>query len=96
VNAVCIDQSNAEEKGGQVSIMADIYKQSRETQVWLGEETGSAPSLRDLPLIDKIQISLLARERGLEVGFRSSGNPLAHHLRDITIYEEKTRRILQN
>ncbi|KAH0537545.1 hypothetical protein FGG08_005680 [Glutinoglossum americanum] len=37
VDALCIDQTNVEEKSHQVGLMGDIYKTARETVIWLGE-----------------------------------------------------------
>ena len=37
VDAVCIDQSNAEEKDFQIPLMRDIYSQARRSLIWLGE-----------------------------------------------------------
>lgn len=36
-DAVCINQGNTEERGTQVNIMADIYREAVEVLVWLGE-----------------------------------------------------------
>ena len=37
VDAICINQSNVLERGHQVSIMADIYRNATRTIVWLGD-----------------------------------------------------------
>ena len=39
VDAICIDQSNVEERNQQVTMMGDIYSTAREVRVWLGEGT---------------------------------------------------------
>ncbi|KAK3114122.1 hypothetical protein LTR53_007868 [Teratosphaeriaceae sp. CCFEE 6253] len=39
IDAVCIDQANAAEKGDQVSRMRDVYQRADRVYVWLGEET---------------------------------------------------------
>jgi hypothetical protein len=36
IDAVCINQSNVDEKNHQVRLMRDIYNRSTETRVWLG------------------------------------------------------------
>lgn len=36
IDQICIDQSNVEERGHQVAMMADIYKCAKETWIWLG------------------------------------------------------------
>ena len=38
-DAICIDQSNNEEKASQVSLMGEIYKQANRVMVYLGEGT---------------------------------------------------------
>ena len=45
IDAICIDQSNVEERGQQVSIMGDVYKQAMTVLVWLGEYP--KPSITD-------------------------------------------------
>ncbi|KAK3116265.1 hypothetical protein LTR53_003569 [Teratosphaeriaceae sp. CCFEE 6253] len=37
VDAVCIDQTNDEEKSHQITLMGDIYRHAASTLVWLGE-----------------------------------------------------------
>ncbi|PPJ61083.1 hypothetical protein CBER1_07402 [Cercospora berteroae] len=37
IDAICIDQSNNEEKGSQVSFMSDIYRKGSTNVVWLGD-----------------------------------------------------------
>ncbi|KAK5685578.1 hypothetical protein LTS10_003659 [Elasticomyces elasticus] len=36
VDALCIDQSNDAEKGTQVAMMGDIYRNARQVDIWLG------------------------------------------------------------
>ena len=36
IDQICIDQSNLEERGHQVAMMADIYRGAEETWIWLG------------------------------------------------------------
>ncbi|KAN0089922.1 HET domain containing protein [Hyaloscypha variabilis] len=38
VDAICIDQENSEEKGKQVALMGDIYKNAERTVAWLGPD----------------------------------------------------------
>jgi hypothetical protein len=42
IDAICINQSDAEEKEGQVRMMKQIYEKSKGTQVWLGPATGDS------------------------------------------------------
>ncbi|KAF2872313.1 heterokaryon incompatibility protein-domain-containing protein, partial [Massariosphaeria phaeospora] len=37
IDAICLDQLNAEEKAVQVALMGDIYRQARTVHVWLGD-----------------------------------------------------------
>ncbi|KAF2445830.1 hypothetical protein P171DRAFT_358981 [Karstenula rhodostoma CBS 690.94] len=39
VDALCINQSDVSERTRQVKLMGDIYRNSRETVIWLGEST---------------------------------------------------------
>ncbi|KAL3427255.1 Heterokaryon incompatibility protein 6, OR allele 6 [Phlyctema vagabunda] len=48
-DAICIDQSNADEKSKQVNMMRDVYRQARRVLVWLGEE-GEGEKVK--PLVD--------------------------------------------
>lgn len=44
-DAICIDQTNVEERSSQVNLMADIYRSAEKVLIWLGEEdehTGTA------------------------------------------------------
>ena len=48
IDAICINQSNNEEKAEQVSMMQDIYGLAKETMVWLGptsKDSGKALAL---------------------------------------------------
>ena len=38
IDQICIDQSNTEERGHQVAMMADIYRHAILVQVWLGSD----------------------------------------------------------
>ena len=38
IDQICINQSNLEERGQQVQLMAEIYKHAAEVIVWLGDE----------------------------------------------------------
>lgn len=42
VDAICIDQSNATEKGHQVAQMGKIYKNAQSVAIWLGKEECNA------------------------------------------------------
>ncbi|XTI82840.1 HET-domain-containing protein [Cenococcum geophilum] len=41
VDAICIDQSNVEEKNRQLGLMARIYRQAKEAHIWFGHFTQS-------------------------------------------------------
>ena len=38
IDAICINQSNREEREKQVAIMGDVYKNATRTLVWLGQD----------------------------------------------------------
>jgi len=38
-DAICIDQSNIDERSRQVEFMADVYKEAQNVLIWLGEES---------------------------------------------------------
>lgn len=42
VDAVCIDQSNTQEKQYQIPLMGDIYARATTAYIWLGDETASS------------------------------------------------------
>jgi Heterokaryon incompatibility protein (HET) len=42
IDAICIDQSNAEERNHQVNMMCEIYEKASHVLVWLGKEDESA------------------------------------------------------
>ncbi|OAG08698.1 HET-domain-containing protein [Paraphaeosphaeria sporulosa] len=48
VDQVCIDQSNGDEKGDQVLLMADVYSKAQQTLVWLGPAADRSDELMDL------------------------------------------------
>ncbi|KAH8892685.1 HET-domain-containing protein [Thozetella sp. PMI_491] len=49
IDQLCIDQDSVDEKGLQVALMADIYRSSRRTVVWLGaSDSVDEALLRDL------------------------------------------------
>ena len=46
VDAICIDQSNADERARQVSIMGQIYMSAKETIAWLGQDESGAEDVQ--------------------------------------------------
>ncbi|KAK1829418.1 heterokaryon incompatibility protein-domain-containing protein [Podospora conica] len=42
IDSVCIDQTSLEERNQQVALMADIYKSSSQTIIWLGDKDEDA------------------------------------------------------
>ncbi|KAN0102679.1 heterokaryon incompatibility protein 6,OR allele [Hyaloscypha variabilis] len=45
IDAICIDQNNDTDKGEQISIMADIYRNAKQVTIWLGPEENGALAL---------------------------------------------------
>lgn len=49
IDALCINQDDIEERGSQVLIMADIYRNATLTNIWLGkDDTGLAAALKSV------------------------------------------------
>lgn len=46
IDAICIQQSNNDEKSWQIQLMKDIYEKATTTVVWLGEDPESAEVMR--------------------------------------------------
>lgn len=42
IDAICIDQNSDVDKGEQISIMADIYRNAKQVTIWLGPEENGA------------------------------------------------------
>jgi len=40
IDAICIDQSNVEERGSQVQQMRRIFEEAAPTVIWLGDGSG--------------------------------------------------------
>lgn len=54
IDAICINQDDVEERGAQVAIMADIYRNAAQTVIWLGpSESHSRQALRTLALLSE-------------------------------------------
>jgi Heterokaryon incompatibility protein (HET) len=75
IDAVCIDQSNIEERGAQVQMMAKIYSGAARVIVWLGQEDEDAQEASALldeyvPVIQKIADVQVATDptRAIEAG----------------------------
>ena len=45
VDAICIDQSSAQERSAQVAIMGKIFQQAREVFIWLGADASGCAAL---------------------------------------------------
>jgi len=61
VDAVCIDQSNIEERNHQVKLMNSIYKNAKIVFMWLGEEADSSDLAMDILSLCENQIVQGAR-----------------------------------
>jgi hypothetical protein len=48
IDAICINQQDDAEKGGQVQMMADIYAGASKVVIWLGEPKNAGPAIRTL------------------------------------------------
>lgn len=54
VDAICINQEDVEERGHQVGIMRDIYRNATGTLIWLGEESKAMDYEMNLPISSMI------------------------------------------
>lgn len=64
VDAVCIDQENAKERGEQVEIMKQIYTRAARVLVWLGPEGDETPVA--LQTITKLKDHIISRGLSFE------------------------------
>ena len=84
VDAICINQSDDEEKGFQVALMGDIYHNASRTWVWLGEESSdsdaaidSIVSFRDYVDLPEPDLSELDYPNHLEIPWQAVST--THH-----------------
>ncbi|KAI8225327.1 Heterokaryon incompatibility protein 6, OR allele [Colletotrichum sp. SAR 10_96] len=61
IDAICIDQTNLQERGHQVGQMSDIYRQADQVLVWLGPSTYETKVLMES--LGKLQWSALQAGR---------------------------------
>ncbi|CAN9134635.1 unnamed protein product [Alternaria alternata] len=54
IDAICIDQSNLEERGKQVKRMDQIYRFAKQVNVWLGPESQEDNSARAMEILGYI------------------------------------------
>ncbi|RFU77969.1 het-domain-containing [Trichoderma arundinaceum] len=52
VDAICIDQSNLEERGRQIGLMRQIYSQASWVALWVGDSSSAVDEQSGLPLSD--------------------------------------------
>ncbi|KAK3695771.1 heterokaryon incompatibility protein-domain-containing protein [Podospora appendiculata] len=72
VDALCINQDDAEEKSSQVARMGDIYTRAEQTVVWLGEEgEGSTEALDEC----KRACRYFGKQKGTAVADGGEGGP---------------------
>jgi hypothetical protein len=50
IDAICIDQTNLDERSKQAAFMADVYKEAKTGIAWLGEESYASRMALDVPL----------------------------------------------
>ncbi|KAH8911197.1 HET-domain-containing protein [Coniochaeta sp. PMI_546] len=94
VDAVCIDQSNFQERNHQVSLMADIYKRAERTVVWLGDALDNSNFSLDIRA--GVEAGIFEMNTILEEGRRDSAHPMGLKLDQPERYREMyevTRRL---
>jgi hypothetical protein len=67
-DAICIDQSNIEERGQQVQLMKDIYTLCTRDLIWLGDPGNQSDVEQGIEALTRMQ-SLDYRRRGDQVAF---------------------------
>ena len=50
IDAICINQTDIDERNAQVAIMGDIYKEASRVLVWLENEVSTTPEIKQLEL----------------------------------------------
>ncbi|KAH8752340.1 heterokaryon incompatibility protein-domain-containing protein [Hyaloscypha sp. PMI_1271] len=55
IDALCINQSDLEEKSSQIPLMADIYRKAAEVVIWLGPPSNNLHSVRLLEVLTSIK-----------------------------------------
>ncbi|KAK5659153.1 hypothetical protein OQA88_1243 [Cercophora sp. LCS_1] len=73
VDAMCINQSDNDEKSAQVSLMADIYRGCSRTLIWLGEEAEALAAV-GFAIAERVHACFVRGNglRGLETGSPSA------------------------
>jgi len=74
IDAICIDQSNMEEKSQQVNKMGDIYRKSGRTLIWLGSSTLYPRPLSALEAATRARRSDSWRQACIEDGANENGD----------------------
>ncbi|KAK0738280.1 heterokaryon incompatibility protein-domain-containing protein [Schizothecium vesticola] len=67
-DAICIDQSDLDEKASQVPLMAEIYSQAVQTIIWLGEADATTKMPNEVDLSTKVAGIQCTRLRPLAKG----------------------------
>ena len=86
IDAICIDQNSDTDKGEQISIMADIYRNAKQVTIWLGPEENGALALS---LVRRLWIRTRLSDA---MGSRISG----YSLNALSPTWESFRKLLQN
>ncbi|KAL0263595.1 hypothetical protein SLS55_002576 [Diplodia seriata] len=72
VDALCINQADADEKAHQIALMGDIYASAARVVVWLGADAGCVDEVAYIHTAVASALDRFVDERGAEVVFRSS------------------------
>ncbi|KAI7143397.1 hypothetical protein KC316_g17589 [Hortaea werneckii] len=61
IDAICINQSDVDERNQQVAMMSDVYRNSSQTLVWLGDEDANTAAAFE-------QIDIILKDKETELG----------------------------
>ncbi|KAL8645808.1 MAG: hypothetical protein Q9226_007132 [Calogaya cf. arnoldii] len=92
VDAICINQQDAQERSAQVQRMGEIYQSAHQTTIWLGPE-GDASSLA-METLDDLG-SKVTVDWGTLTTFSQEGTALADSVEDLPLDERQRTSIIR-
>lgn len=93
VNAVCITQSNLEERNWQVQMMGRIYSNTARVVVWLGDADGPSPNFDEVPTVD---VDELNKEGGKKADESKSSAEESSESESVSEWQKDTLRQVLN
>jgi hypothetical protein len=86
VDALCINQSDLDEKGQQVSLMREIFKRAGKVTMWLGEPEMEEPPLKLEP--ESQTVTLGFKPFRTTATLREDHSFPKHHQRQVPVSQE--------